>query len=883
MAIRICNNIIIPNLSGDTVCQNTALGISALANNTTGCSNLAVGYNALSSNTYGNCNVSVGNFALANNTTGNRNIAVGCSALVGNISGCNNIAISVNALQINTSGSNSIAIGINALTNANSIGNNTGIGYSAGSSITSGIGNVIIGGTATSELATSSCNVVIADGCGNVKMSFNNTGALSFGRSYTNFGTAGCSLVYAFNCGWCSGSIPTGAKGASGATASLSSSTTLGSVYAWTTSTTYGNIHFGGGGGCAGCIPPLPCNNSISINCGCTGGIWLDNVGNNFFHGNFGPTNGTNNIVVGCLAFINNTCGSCNIALGDYALQNNTIGCNNISVATGSFGLGTDTCHAVAVGPGIYVNGPNGYGASISARGGLNYNIGISGNYGGYCMTTGSFNTYIGSCALFSNTSGSNNTGIGPSAGSNNTFGSGNISIGYRANGCTTLGGGLGAHYHNIVIGCNSLICNSLGNCNIAIGGCTLCSNTTGCNNIALGLGALYQNKTGYNNIALGQFAGAGSCFNGHDNIGIGYRALFGYGVPANSQCYNVAVGYCALYCSVTGSNNIALGAYSLSLNRTGNNNIAVGYGAMYCGCGNFNVALGLCALNQNLTGANNVAIGCLALYRNTTAARNIGIGWAAIGVNCLGSGNIAVGYLALNTPIQTDNNVAIGAYSMYFHYNCTANNVAVGVCSLYSSGVSSFCGCYNVAIGTSSLNSVNGISNANTAIGHCTGQLINTQCMCNMTLLGYCAWWCSLSASNSITLGNTGVACIRAQVSTITAFSDCRDKTNICSIPVGLEFVRALRPVKFEWNQRNAPNDGKKGMTEPGFIAQELDEVVKKFNAEWMRLVSKDNPDRLEATIGRLLPVLTRAVQELADEGDQLQAEIDLLQSQLT
>jgi hypothetical protein len=166
-----------------------------------------------------------------------------------------------------------------------------------------------------------------------------------------------------------------------------------------------------------------------------------------------------------------------------------------------------------------------------------------------------------------------------------------------------------------------------------------------------------------------------------------------------------------------------------------------------------------------------------------------------------------------------------------------------------------------------------------NTAIGYWIMRFIGGSGNNNI-LLGYqaCA---DYGSANQITLGNASIACIRAQVSTITAFSDCRDKTNICSIPVGLEFVRALRPVKFEWNQRNNPNDGKRGRTEPGFIAQELDQNVERFDAQWLNLVNKDDPDRLEATIGRLLPVLTRSIQELSERNKNLRSKITALEEQ--
>ena len=86
-----------------------------------------------------------------------------------------------------------------------------------------------------------------------------------------------------------------------------------------------------------------------------------------------------------------------------------------------------------------------------------------------------------------------------------------------------------------------------------------------------------------------------------------------------------------------------------------------------------------------------------------------------------------------------------------------------------------------------------------NTFIGSCAGCTNTTGC--NNTFLGYNAIGVNATSVNTITLGNASIATIRAQVTTITALSDCRDKTNIQGIPVGLEFIKDIRPVKFEWN----------------------------------------------------------------------------------
>jgi hypothetical protein len=57
------------------------------------------------------------------------------------------------------------------------------------------------------------------------------------------------------------------------------------------------------------------------------------------------------------------------------------------------------------------------------------------------------------------------------------------------------------------------------------------------------------------------------------------------------------------------------------------------------------------------------------------------------------------------------------------------------------------------------------------------------------------------------------------------------------------------------------------------GFIAQELDEVQTKENAEWLNLVLKDNPEKWEATPGNLLPIIVKAIQDLKKENDELKS----------
>ena len=129
-----------PTFTGTTTVQGLTLGLGANAVST----NTAVGVSALASNTTGSVNTAVGASALNANTTGIYNTALGVSALAKNVSGDANVAVGPNTLLNNISGSNNTGIGTGAITN-NTGASNIGIGYTAGSALTTGNNNTIIG------------------------------------------------------------------------------------------------------------------------------------------------------------------------------------------------------------------------------------------------------------------------------------------------------------------------------------------------------------------------------------------------------------------------------------------------------------------------------------------------------------------------------------------------------------------------------------------------------------------------------------------------------------------------------------------------------------------------------------------------------------------
>ena len=122
--------------------------------------------------------------------------------------------------------------------------------------------------------------------------------------------------------------------------------------------------------------------------------------------------------------------------------------------------------------------------------------------------------------------------------------------------------------------------------------------------------------------------------------------------------------------------------------------------------------------------------------------------------------------------------------------------------------------------------------------------------------------------------MGNSAIATLRAQVTSITALSDRRDKTDITTISEGLDFLKQLKPVSFTWNTRDK---AKVGIKSAGFIAQDLLALQQKsaIGAN-LDLVSQENPDKLDARYSNLLPVIIKAIQEESAQKDTQMAQKD-------
>jgi hypothetical protein len=278
----------------------------------------------------------------------------------------------------------------------------------------------------------------------------------------------------------------------------------------------------------------------------------------------------------------------------------------------------------------------------------------------------------------------------------------------------------------------------------------------------------------------------------------------------------NVAFGQNALAaCNTTAQWNTAMGTNALKgiNNPAAQSNTAIGSDAMSLGTGNISncVAIGYKALLQN-TASNTTAIGYFALQGNTTQAGNTAVGWSSLN-NAGGSANTALGYEAGFNAIG-NNNVCIGYQTGRNANNATGNNTFIG----YQAGISA-------------------TGNNNIAIG------FNTQV--------------DVAAnSNQIRLGDQNILLATTKVSWTTS-SDKRWKDNITNSPLGLEFVKTLRPVSYI-----RKNDDKH-KTEYGFIAQEVETAFQEAGDPNNGIVNKDDAGMYGLRYNDFIAITVKAIQE--------------------
>lgn len=472
-------------------------------------------------------------------------------------------------------------------------------------------------------------------------------------------------------------------------------------------------------------------------------------------------------------------------------------------------------------------------------------------------------NTYIPkqhSSSTLTWASGNFNTAFGSYGLGNNTTGRRQTAFGALALFSNTSG------YYNTAVGAWSLYSNTIGNYNTAVGVQAL-QYCTGSDNTAVGNGALTSNTNGLDNVALGSQAlgigtlnrtiaigkQAGWYHTGDDSVAIGFQAL---SAPSSSGLYNIAIGSASLGSATTANSNVAVGRRSAAALTTGSGNTAIGNDAM--------VGSGVAC-----TGSNNVAIGNTASPNITSGYQNVSVGPNAGAA--LGSGF---------------NNTFVGRYAAQ-SVTSGAGNIAIGEQSL----IATTTGNYNTAVGTG------------TTSGAAYG---------NTTMLGYQA---TVTGSDQVQLGNAFTTTYA--YGAVQNRSDVRDKADVQDTALGLDFIKALRPVDFRWDMRddyrtaapespadeateeekaahaeamqqwrqanalgNLQHDGsnKRSRLHHGLIAQQVKSACDSLGIDFGGYQDhsiKGGEDVLSLGYEELIAPLIKAVQQLSAEVEQLKAQV--------
>ena len=219
----------------------------------------------------------------------------------------------------------------------------------------------------------------------------------------------------------------------------------------------------------------------------------------------------------------------------------------------------------------------------------------------------------------------------------------------------------------------------------------------------------------------------------------------------------------------------------------------------------------------------------------------------------------------------------------------------------------------YNTAVGALAGDTVS-TGRENTLIGYAAGAYNNdiTSGTSN-TIVGAYGRTSSATVSNEIAIGRfvlgqgalTATVGVSGNGATISidgsdtswaAHSDQRLKENITTSTAGLSFINDLRPVTYTWKAKNAisedfvnyydadstdPVNGVAGKTYHGFLAQEMKATIDAHSevANGNNLWAERVDDIQQLAPSNLVPMLTKAIQELSTQLDDALARITTLE----
>jgi len=493
------------------------------------------------------------------------------------------------------------------------------------------------------------------------------------------------------------------------------------------------------------------------------------------------------------------------------------------------------------------------------------YNNGIGATSASHSIN----NTAIGSKALFSTTTGSRNTGIGYEALYSDTTALSNTAIGDVA-----LRNNVSGNF-NTAIGAISLYENNSGDNNVAIGYVASRRNTSGYANISIGSWANYYNQEGYRNTIIGYEAGKGTSH--HDKSGsvfIGYKA--GYYDTTDNKLY------------IENSNSNEPLIYGEFDNDIAAINGKLGVGTMdpsilfhVDGGTDASLSGGGYILSGDPTGQN------IVMDENEIMARNNGA------VNTLhlqrDGGNLIVHYDEDDIKefaIKTDGKTGIGLNTPTTKLHIYTDTGEDGFRVQNSQDeVTEF-----IVKNDGKTGIGEGAPLAKLHIDTETGEdglllRIDGTTKLKVGSNGSITNWNAGSPTYAFQLQNSSTDLFgKGRAYAWTTYSDSRIKSDQKELQYGLKEVMQLQPKAYLHHSSETTEDGTFTMksdqtsSDIGFIAQEVQKVI----PEVVYQPKHETNDLWSMDYDRLVPVLTKAIQEQQEQIEELREKIEELEARL-
>lgn len=216
--------------------------------------------------------------------------------------------------------------------------------------------------------------------------------------------------------------------------------------------------------------------------------------------------------------------------------------------------------------------------------------------------------------------------------------------------------------------------------------------------------------------------------------------------------------------------------------------------------------------------------------------------------------------------------------------------NSALGFNSLNANTL----GLGNTAVGANALN-VNVDGNNNTGLGR--GANVSTTNLINATAVGFNS---TVNASNKIRLGNATITVVEGQVA-YTNPSDARFKFNVQENVPGLDFIKKLKPVTYNFDTKKfdehlnknrnrdevATEDFSKStaIVRTGFLAQDVEKICTDlgYNFDGLHIPDASNPsDNYGIAYSQFIMPIVKAVQEQQAIIETQKTELEQLKSEL-